>query len=78
MGYRPPKGVRPPQLEGKRTGRPRASQRLDKVWEDALWGYRHRFVHRPAAPSAGAALWWHFGYFHPEALEEFLTAYGKL
>jgi hypothetical protein len=23
MGYRPPKGVRPPQLEGKRTGRPK-------------------------------------------------------
>ena len=26
MGYRPPKGVRPPQFEGKRTGRPKGSK----------------------------------------------------
>src|SRR5262249_18098517 len=26
MGYRPPKGVRPPQLEGKRTGRPKKAK----------------------------------------------------
>jgi hypothetical protein len=26
MGYRPPKGVRPPQLEGKRCGRPKGSR----------------------------------------------------
>jgi hypothetical protein len=26
MGFRPPKGVRPPQLEGKRTGRPKGSR----------------------------------------------------
>jgi hypothetical protein len=24
MGFRPPKGIRPPQFEGKRTGRPKS------------------------------------------------------
>ena len=28
MSYQPPKGVRPPQLEGKRTGRPKGSRNL--------------------------------------------------
>jgi hypothetical protein len=31
MGYRPPKGVRPPQLEGKRKGRPKGSTNRPQV-----------------------------------------------
>jgi hypothetical protein len=31
MGYRPPKGVRPPQLEGKRCGRPKGSTNRPQV-----------------------------------------------
>ncbi len=43
MGYRPPKGVRPPQLEGKRTGRPRGSTNRPFMLLDML-----RVCRRPA------------------------------
>jgi hypothetical protein len=42
MAYRPPKGVRPPQLEGRRGGRPKGSRNLAPAWRDARWGYEHR------------------------------------
>ncbi len=78
MGYRPPKGVRPPQLEGKRTGRPKGSRNFDSAWQDALWGYNHRHLDRATPPTPGAALWWHFAHHFPDELREFLKGYGRL
>jgi hypothetical protein len=52
MGYRPPKGVRPPQLEGKRTGRPKGSRKgwselllaASDLSDDVRWAYQSRFI----------------------------------
>jgi hypothetical protein len=52
MGYRPPKGVRPPQLEGRRTGRPKGSRKgwsgllsdASDLSDDIRWAYYARFV----------------------------------
>ena len=78
MGFRPPKGVRPPQLEGKRTGRPKGSMTFARAWRDALWGYAHRYEDRAAPPTAGAGVWWQFASCFPDEVEEFLEEYGHL
>ncbi len=78
MAYRPPKGVRPPQLEGKRTGRPKGSKTHVREWADVLWGYEHRYDYRAAYPNQSARLWWTFAYHYPEEIEAFLEAFGKL
>jgi hypothetical protein len=80
MAYHPPKGLRPPQLEGKRTGRPKGSKNLASAWRDVLWGFQHcdEDDANPPPPTAGAALWWYFAHYFPEDLEEFLEVYGKL
>lgn len=78
MAYRPPKGVRPPQLEGKRTGRPRGSRNLASAWRDARWGYDHGSEDFGGPPTAGAALWWYFAHYYPDELEAFLAEYGQL
>jgi hypothetical protein len=78
MAYRPPKGVRPPQLEGKRTGRPRGSKNLAAAWRDLLWGYEHRDEDRGKPPTAAAHLWWRFADYFPDEVEEFLQAWGVL
>ena len=57
MPYRPPKGVRPPQLEGKRTGRPRGSKNLAGAWRDVLWGYQNAGNEDAEPPSGAARLW---------------------
>ena len=77
MGYRPPKGVRPPQLEGRRTGRPRGSKNLASALRDAQWAYENRFKARAAPPTAGARLWWEFAYFYPDELEDFLDEFDR-
>lgn len=77
MAFRPPKGVRPPQLEGKRTGRPKGSRNLARAWRDVVWGYQHRYEDWGAPPTAGAALWWYFAHHYPDELAEFLEAYGQ-
>jgi hypothetical protein len=41
MAYRPPKGVRPPQLEGKRTGRPKGSVSPPRLLRDMRWVSNH-------------------------------------
>jgi len=66
MAYQPPKGVRPPQLEGTRTGRPkgsknlppaiRASRRRSRVARDITWAYRYHDNPDALPPSAGAKL----------------------
>jgi len=76
MAYCPPKGVRPPQLEGKRTGRPKGSKNLASAWRDAVWGYEHRYQERANPPTAGAAVWWSMAYRYPDKVEEFLDAFG--
>jgi hypothetical protein len=78
MGYRPPKGVRPPQLEGKRTGRPKGSRSFAPAWRDALWGYEHWEKGQGCPPRAAAALWWYFAQCFPDELEAFLQHHGKL
>jgi hypothetical protein len=78
MGFRPPKGVRPPQLEGKRTGRPRGSKNLANAWRDVLWAYRHRDENRASPPTAGAHVWWRFAYYYPEEVERFLESWGLI
>lgn len=78
MGFRPPKGVRPPQLEGKRTGRPKGSRNHAKGWADVLWGYEHRDEERACPPSTAAYFWWGFAQHYPDELGEFLRHYGWL
>ena len=71
MGIHPPKGVRPPQLEGKRTGRPKGSKNWSCAWRDAMWGFHNRFDNvRP--PTPGAALWRNFAEHFPMEVEEWL------
>ena len=82
MGYRPPKGVRPPQLEGRRTGRPKGSKNYAGAWEaawaDARWGYEHRAEDDADPPTQAAQLWWYFAHYFPDELEAFLGEYGRL
>lgn len=78
MAFRPPKGVRPPQLEGKRTGRPKGSQNLAVAWRDALWGHEHAYDDHAEPPNAAARLWWYFAGRYPDELEDFLEAHGQL
>lgn len=78
MGFHPPKGVKPPQLEGKRTGRPRGSRNYAKVWADARWGYDHRHENYAYPPTQAAWLWWYFAHYFPDELKAFLEKYGHL
>lgn len=78
MGYRPPKGVRPPQLEGKRTGRPKGSRNHARVWADVVWGYKHRYDDRADYPNESARLWWTFASHYPYELAAFLEAFGQI
>ena len=78
MGFRPPKGVRPPQLEGKRTGRPRGSKSYARVWADVMWAFKHRYKEGGSAPSAAAFLWWKFASFSPSEFEEWLIEEGRI
>ena len=59
MAFRPPKGVRPPQLEGRRTGRKKGGKNGAKAWRDFWWAYEHRFFGRNLVtpPTAGAGVW---------------------
>jgi len=78
MGFCPPKGVRPPQLEGKRTGRPKGSRNFARIWADAIWGYEHRNAERGNPPSQNARLWWTFASIYPDEVEEFLRDFRRI
>lgn len=78
MGFRPLKGVPPPQLEGKRTGRPKGSRSYSHVWADAIWGYEHRYEDRANPPNLSARLWWTFAVQYPDEVEQFLRDFGRL
>jgi hypothetical protein len=77
MAYRPPKGVRPPQLEGKRTGRPKGSKNFAAAWRDCQWGYVNYDVDDPP-PTQGARLWQLFARCFPEEVRAWLTSRGQL
>jgi hypothetical protein len=77
MGYRPPKGVRPPQLEGKRTGRPKGSKNFAGAWQDAVWGYEHS-DNNVSPPNPSAGLWRSFARWFPCELQDWLIEHGKL
>ena len=57
MAYRPPKGVRPPQLEGKRAGRPKGSRNHAIVWADVEWACRKRYDESAKPPTPAAGFW---------------------
>lgn len=78
MGFTPPRGVRPPQLDGRRTGRPKGSRSHARVWADVLWGYEHRFEKYADYPNQNARMWWTFAQLYPDAVEEFLQSFHRL
>jgi hypothetical protein len=78
MGYKPPKGIDPPQLKGKRTGRPKGSRNYAKVWEDLDWAYRHLDEEPTTAPSQNALMWWRFGNTFPEQFRCFVKNRGRV
>ena len=78
MRYRPPAGVRPPQLEGRRTGRPKGSRSHARRWADILWGYEHRDDATASPPTDGARVWRSFASEFPDEVEAFLEAHGRL
>ncbi len=78
MGYRPPKGIAPPWLEGKRTGRPKGSRSYAAFWRDAIWAYENRYEERVQPPTLGALIWWRFALMFPCELEEFLQAHDRV
>jgi hypothetical protein len=82
VGYRPPKGVRPPRLKGRRTGRPKGSKNHARAWADAWanlrWGYEHRSEDRGSPPSQEAHLWWRVAADSPDAVRAFLAAWRQL
>jgi hypothetical protein len=65
MGYRPPKGVRPAQLEGKRTGRPPGSRNHARAWADIEWAEKHMDEESVKAPNPTALFWWKFAKSFP-------------
>lgn len=78
MGHRPPKGVRPPQFEGKRTGRPKGSRNWARGWRDMLWGYEHAEDEDAVPPTAGAAIWQAFAADNLWAVRDWLELQGVL
>ena len=78
MAYSPPRGVPPPQLEGKRTGRPKGSRDHAAAWADVQWGYAHRAEDKVVSPTLAALLWWRFAYMFPDEVGHFLARYERL
>jgi len=78
MGFRPPKGVRPPQLEGKRTGRPKGMKNFARYWRDAVWGLEHADEEKAIPPNPSAKLWQSFASCFPIEVEDWLEANGML
>lgn len=72
MPFSPPRGIRPPQLEGKRTGRPRGTFKYTKAFRDAVWGYRNAKDWTKVPPNATAALWRSFAARHYEEVGTWL------
>jgi hypothetical protein len=69
VGYRPPKGVKPPQLEGRRTGRPKGSRNLARAWRDCVWGFTFRDADGVKPPNAAAEMFRRFARWYPDEVE---------
>jgi len=78
MPFSPPKGVRPPWLEGKRTGRPKGSRNWQSAWDDCWWGYIHAKKPDAQPPTAGAALWHALAIENFWAVRDFLESHGVI
>jgi len=78
MPYSPPKGVRPPQLEGNRSGRPKGSRNWASAWRDCYWGFMHAKELDAEPPTAGAALWHAFAIENYWELHDFLERNGVI
>jgi hypothetical protein len=75
--YRPPKGVSPPQLEGKRTGRPKGTRNHARVWSDLDWAYANLEHDRVDPPNPNAGYWWLFGKYFPDQFTAFVESGGR-
>jgi hypothetical protein len=78
MAYFPPKGVRPPQFEGKRTGRPKGSRNWSRAWKELMWGYEHAKDFDAEPPSAGAGMWQAFASVYYYEVREWLKHQGAI
>ena len=78
MRYRPPRGVPPPQLEGKRTGRPKGTRDWASAWRDCLWGYENAKNYDAVPPTPGAGLWQAFAFENPWEVFDFLKVRGVI
>jgi hypothetical protein len=78
MGYRPPKGMNPPQLEGKRTGRPVGSRNHAKAWADIQWAYDNLDEDCVEAPNQNALMWWRFGNTFPDQFRCWVDKRGRI
>lgn len=78
MSYRPPKGVRPPQFEGKRTGRPKKADDLDRALLDCLWGFWNTDDPNANPPTGAARLWRDLAIWDRDALAGFLAQWRRL
>ena len=78
MSHRPPKGVRPPQLEGKRSGRPKGARNWASAWRDCLWGYRNAENEDAQPPTVGAELWRAFAAKYTWEVYDFLNEHGVI
>jgi hypothetical protein len=78
MPFSPPKGVRPPQFEGKRTGRPKGSLAWPKAWKDCLWGFEHCNDPNAKPPTPGAGLWQAFASVNYWEVHDWLKSHGAI
>jgi hypothetical protein len=69
VGYRPPKGIAPPQLAGRRTGRPKGSRNYAADWANIQWAYENRYKNPTSAPNVTAYLWWRLAASFPEEFQ---------
>jgi hypothetical protein len=78
VGFVPPKGVKPPQLEGKRTGRPNGSRNHAGVWSNVLWAFENRNNDDAIPPTKEAGLWWGFARSYPYQFRTWLKSCGRI
>ena len=78
MAFSPPKGVRPPQFEGKRVGRPKGSRNWAGAWKDCVWGYLHANDFDATPPTAGAGVWQAFAAVNYWEVHDFLEEQGLI
>ena len=78
MGYRPPKGVPPPQLEGRRTGRRKGTRNHAQVWADIEWACDHRYDASAVPPNPTALHWWRLARSFPDVFAYWVENDGRV